>query len=202
MVRHLKGTWLLIGLVLWLLINSLAEEQRKEKEIPLIDKLVKPARRPLTSEEVEKMQKLITNATSLKGWSLLRREAILALGNEIGHIAVIPVLEKISRDQQDDKDIRATAIRALACIPDEQAIEILIELLEEAEKTLKQNPKDEGAREVYGAAEEMLRHLIRLPTHLIDSKKSMTQNYKDYWEREKKKINLRERVFLLKILSH
>ncbi|MEM2079759.1 MAG: hypothetical protein QW104_03635, partial [Nitrososphaerota archaeon] len=63
-------------------------------------------------------------------------------------------------------------------------------------------PKDKRAREVYGAAEEMLRRLLGLPIHLIDSKKSMAENYRDYWEKVQEKIDLRKSVHSLKALTH
>lgn len=202
MRRQLVGIWLLASSVMCLATIGWAQERQKAWKPPSIDELVKPARRPLTPEEAEKMVKWITDAISLKGWSLSREQAVFALGDEIGHVAVIPVLEKIARDWQEDKDIRATAVRAIARIPDEQAIEVLIGILDEAEKALKQNPKDGGAREVYGAAEEMLSRLLALPIHLIDSKKSMAENYRDYWEKVQEKIDLRKSVHSLKALTH
>ncbi len=198
----MKGTWLLVGLIVCLSAFVSAGQEQKEGKFPSLDELVKPARRALSSEEVEKMAKLLVDAISLKGWSITREKAIRALGDEIGHVAVIPILEKIARDLEEHEDIRATAVRAIAHVPDEQAVEVLISLLDEAEKALNQNPKDKGAREVYGSDEEMLRRLIALPTHLIDSKKSMAENYRLYWEKVKRKIDLRKRVFVIKIFIH
>ncbi|GBC99525.1 hypothetical protein HRbin17_02050 [bacterium HR17] len=204
MTRQLAGMCLLAGLAMGLAAIGWTEQQKQREawSPPSIDEVVKPARRPLTPEEAEKMVKWITDAISLKGWSLDRKNAIRALGDIIGHVAVIPVLEKIARDQQENKDICAAAVWAIARIPDEQAIEALIGILDEAEKTLKQNPKDKRAREVYGAAEEMLRRLLGLPIHLIDSKKSMAENYRDYWEKVQEKIDLRKSVHSLKALTH
>ncbi len=206
MAGQLMGKWIPIGLVMCLIATGWVEEGQKAKkvpsELPPIDELVKPARRPLTSEEAEKMVKWIIDAISLKGWSVSRREAIRALGNEIGHVAVIPVLEKIARDQREDKNIRATAVRAIACIPDEQAIEVLIGILDEAEKNLKTNPKDQAAEEVMFAAKEMLFRLFAPPVDFPDPRKTWAENFRLYWESVKKKIDLRRSVFSLKFMSH
>lgn len=202
MRRQLTGIWLLAGLVMCLAAIGWTEEQQKAWNPPSIDELVKPARRSLTPEEAEKMAKWITDAISLKGWSVSRWKAIHALGDEIGHVAVIPVLEKIARDRQEDKDICATAVRAIACIPDEQAIEVLIGILDGAEKDLKTNPKDQAAAEVMFAAKEMLSRLLAPSVDFPDPRKTWAENFRLYWERVKKKIDLRKSVYSLKLLIH
>lgn len=207
MTRQLAGMCLLAGLVMGLAAIGWAGEEQEVKKapskLPPIDELVKPARRPLTPEEAEKMVKWITDAISLKGWSVSRRDAIHALGDLIGHVAVIPVLEKIARDRQEHKFIRATAVRAIACIPDEQAIEVLIGILDEAEKDLKTNPKDQAAEEVRFAAKEMLFRLLAPPVDFPDPRKTWAENFRLYWEKvKKKKIDLRKSVYSLKLLIH
>jgi HEAT repeat protein len=124
------------------------------------------------------------------------------IGDIIGHVAVIPVLERIARDQKENEYIRAAAVRAIALIPDEQAIEVLIGILDEAEKAFKQNPKDAGAREVEGAAWEVLGRLLGLPIEEIDSKKSKADNIRSYWRKVRNKIDLRKSVYVLKALTH
>lgn len=207
MKRQLMGIWLLTGLVMCLGATGWVEEGQEAKkvpsELPPIDKLVKPARRSLTPEEAEKMVKWMTDAISIKGWSIPREQAIRALGREIGHVAVIPVLEKIARDRQENKNIRATAVRAIACIPDEQAIEVLIGILDEAEKDLKTNPKDRAADEVMFAAKEMLFRLLAPPVDFPDPQlKTWAENFRIYWEKVKKKIDLRKQVFLLMFIIY
>jgi len=91
---------------------------------------------------------------------------------------------------------------SLARVADEEAIEALIRILDEAEKALKQNPKDAGAREVKGAASEMLWRLLGMPIEEIDSKKSAAENFRAYWEKVRKKIDLRESVYVLKVLTY
>ena len=173
-----------------------------EKEV---ERLVKPARRPLSPEEAQWMAELIAKALSPKERgkpSLPREEAIFALGDKIGHVAVIPILEQIARDREEYKFIRRTAVMSLARVADEEAIEALIRILDEAEKALKQNPKDAGAREVEGAASEMLFRLLGMPIQGIDSKKSKAENLRAYWEKVRKKIDLRKSVYVLKVITY
>jgi len=215
-MKEIKGIQVMVGLVvLCLLAFGWADKGDGKKEGPSIkeliekeiERLVKPARRPLSPEEAQEMARLIAEALSPKErekwWSLPRREAIFALGDKIGHVAVIPILEQIARDQEEYKFIRSTAVRSLARVADEEAIEALIRILDEAEKALKQNPKDAGAREVEGAAWEVLGRLLgRLPNEEIDLKKSAAENIRAYWEKVRKKIDLRKSVYVLKVLTH
>jgi hypothetical protein len=206
MRRQLTRIWLLTGLVMCLGATGWAEEGQEvgkaPPKLPPIDELVKPARRSLTPEEAEEMAKLITNAISLKGWSLERINAIRALGDIIGHVAVIPVLEKIARDRQENKYIRATAVRTIARIPDEQAIEVLIGILDEADKDLKINPKDQAAEEVRFAAKEMLFRLLAPPVDFPDPRKTWAENFRLYWGKVRKKIDLRKSVYVLKVITY
>jgi hypothetical protein len=207
-MKEVKGTWMMVGLVVLCLFAFGWAEEDKQKNLSLeerIAKLVKPARRPLIPEEAKWMAELIAKALSPKERgkpSLTREEAIFALGDEIGHVAVIPILEQIARDREEYKFIRRTAVMSLARVADEEAIEALIRILDEAEKALKQNPKDAGAREVKGAASEMLWRLLGMPIEEIDSKKSAAENFRAYWEKVRKKIDLRESVYVLKVLTY
>ena len=217
-MKEIKRAWMMVGLfvlclfVLCLLAFGWADKGEKEEGPSIkeliekeVERLVKPARRPLSPEEAQWMAELIAKALSPKERgkpSLPREEAIFALGDKIGHVAVIPILEQIARDREEYKFIRRTAVMSLARVADEEAIEALIRILDEAERTLKQNPKDAGAREVEGAAWEVLGRLLGLPNEEIDPKKSKAENIRAYWEKVRKKIDLRERVYLLKTLTH
>ena len=136
-MKEVKRTWLMLGLVvLSLFAFGWADKGDEKKEGPSVEELVKkkveqlvkPARRPLSPEEAQWMVRLIAEALSPKErekwWSLPRREAIFALGDKIGHVAVIPILEQIARDQEEYKFIRSTAVRSLARVADEEAIEL------------------------------------------------------------------------------
>jgi len=213
-MEEIKRAWMMVGLfVLCLFAFGWADKGGEKKEGPSIkelvekevERLVKPARRPLSPEEAQWMAELIAKALSPKERgkpSLPREEAIFALGDKIGHVAVIPILEQIARDREEYKFIRRTAVMSLARVADEEAIEALIRILDEAEKALKQNPKDAGAREVEGAASEMLFRLLGMPIQEIDSKKSKAENLRAYWEKVRKKIDLRKSVYVLKVITY
>jgi hypothetical protein len=213
-MKEIKRAWMMVGLfVLCLFVFGWADKGGEKKEGPSIkelvekevERLVKPARRPLSPEEAQWMAELIAKALSPKERgkpSLPREEAIFALGDKIGHVAVIPILEQIARDREEYKFIRRTAVMSLARVADEEAIEALIRILDEAEKALKQNPKDAGAREVEGAASEMLFRLLGMPIQEIDSKKSKAENLRAYWEKVRKKIDLRKSVYVLKVITY
>jgi hypothetical protein len=205
-MKEAKEKWMIVGLVvLCLFAFGWAEEDKQKPLEEHIATLVKPARRPLIPEEAQRMAELLVKALSPKERgkpSLTREEAIFALGDEIGHVAVIPILEQIARDREEYKFIRRTAVMSLARVADEEAIEALIRILDEAEKALKQNPKDAGAREVKGTASEMLFRLLGMPIEEIDSKKSAAENFRAYWEKVRKKIDLRESVYVLKVLTY
>jgi len=213
-MEEIKRAWMMVGLfVLCLFAFGWADKGGEKKEGPSIkelvekevERLVKPARRPLSPEEAQWMARLIAKALSPKERgkpSLPREEAIFALGDKIGHVAVIPILEQIARDREEYKFIRRTAVMSLARVADEEAIEALIRILDEAEKALKQNPKDAGAREVEGAASEMLFRLLGMPIQEIDSKKSKAENLRAYWEKVRKKIDLRKSVYVLKVITY
>jgi len=213
-MEEIKRAWMMVGLfVLCLFAFGWADKGGEKKEGPSIkelvekevERLVKPARRPLSPEEAQWMAELIAKALSPKERgkpSLPREEAIFALGDKIGHVAVIPILEQIARDREEYKFIRRTAVMSLARVADEEAIEALIRILDEAEKALKQNPKDAGAREVEGAASEMLFRLLGMPIQEIDSKKSKAENLRAYWEKVRKKIDLMKSVYVLKVITY
>ena len=214
-MKEIKRAWMMVGLfVLCLFAFGWADKGGEKKEGPSIkelvekevERLVKPARRSLSPEEAQRMARLIAEVLSPKErekwWSLPRKKAIFALGDEIGHVAVIPILEQIARDREEHEFIRSTAVRSLARVADEEAIEALIRILDEAEKALKQNPKDAGAREVEGAASEMLFRLLGMPIQEIDSKKSKAENLRAYWEKVRKKIDLRKSVYVLKVITY
>jgi hypothetical protein len=48
----------------------------------------------------------------------------------------------------------------------------------------------------------MLWRLLGMPIEEIDSKKSAAENFRAYWEKVRKKIDLRESVYVLKVLTY
>jgi len=119
-MKEVKRTWMMVGLVVLCLFAFGWAEEDKQKNLSLeerIAKLVKPARRPLIPEEAKWMAELIAKALSPKERgkpSLTREEAIFALGDEIGHVAVIPILEQIARDREEYKFISENSSNELS----------------------------------------------------------------------------------------
>jgi hypothetical protein len=52
------------------------------------------------------------------------------------------------------------------------------------------------------AAKEMLFRLLAPPVDFPDPRKTWAENFRLYWEKIKKKIDLRKQVFLLIFTSH
>lgn len=129
----------------------------EENGSPVKEKWELKADRSLTAQEATKLVELTVVVTgrplprsrpSSLSWRVAgtlarRREAARRLGEELGHLAAIPVLLSVLEDEGEDRGVRYAALTSVSLIADKSIVPLILKFLEDPDQSIRSRAQEQ-----------------------------------------------------------